>query len=93
MSEEVAQATEVQEEAPAKHRTQKRRTKPIIFPNWCKGCALCVEFCPKHVLEQTESGSVIVAHPDQCIGCRWCELHCPDFAIFVTEIESEEKSV
>ncbi len=73
------------EEKPAAPRGQV-----IVFPNWCKGCGLCVEFCPKDVLEQAEDGHVIVARPEACIACRWCELHCPDFAIFVNEIEPEE---
>jgi 2-oxoglutarate ferredoxin oxidoreductase subunit delta len=61
-----------------------------VFPNWCKGCDLCVEFCPGGVLKHGESGRVIVANPDQCRGCRWCELHCPDFAIFVTVLDPGE---
>ncbi|HIP87217.1 MAG TPA: 4Fe-4S dicluster domain-containing protein [Anaerolineales bacterium] len=69
----------------------RRRGEVTVFPNWCKGCGLCVEFCPQDVLEQAEDGRVIVARPEACIACRWCELHCPDFAIFVTEIEPEEE--
>ena len=61
-----------------------------IFPNWCKGCDLCVEFCPGGVLRPGDSGRVVVAHPDRCRGCRWCELHCPDFAIFVTALDPPE---
>ena len=55
-----------------------------VFPNWCKGCDLCVEFCPGGVLQHGTGGGVVVAHPERCRGCQWCELHCPDFAIFVT---------
>lgn len=69
---------------------KRKRGQVTIFPNWCKGCGLCVEFCPKEVFEQTSSGQVIVARPEECIACHWCELHCPDFAIFVTEVEPEE---
>ncbi len=71
---------------------QKRhlpRGQVTIFPNWCKGCDLCVEFCPAGVLEHTGDGRVAVAHPAKCTACRWCELHCPDFAIFVTDVEEE----
>ena len=74
-----------------KPQKERRRGEVTIFPNWCKGCGLCVEFCPQNVLEQMDSGRVIVARPEACIACRWCELHCPDFAIFVTEIEPEEE--
>jgi 2-oxoglutarate ferredoxin oxidoreductase subunit delta len=49
---------------------------------WCKGCGICVAFCPKNVLEM-EGGKVSVARPDDCIDCKLCELRCPDFAITV----------
>ena len=70
---------------------KRRRPRGIVtvFPNWCKGCGLCVEFCPADVLEQGPDGRVIVAHPERCTACRWCELHCPDFAIFVADLHGE----
>jgi len=49
---------------------------------WCKGCEICVAFCPKDVLEM-EGGKVKVARPEDCIKCMLCELRCPDFAITV----------
>ena len=86
----------VQEEEQARPRRSLPRGRVTVFPNWCKGCGLCVEFCPAGVLEQGADGRVTVAHPEKCTACRWCELHCPDFAIFVTDvlagdIEPEEK--
>lgn len=50
---------------------------------WCKGCRICVAFCPKNVLELGPDGKVAVARPDDCIYCRDCELRCPDMAITV----------
>lgn len=50
----------------------------------CKGCNICVHFCPKHVLK-LEKGKVKVINPEECIGCKLCELRCPDYAIFVEE--------
>ncbi len=75
----------------AKKGGKKRRGRVTIFPNWCKGCGLCVEFCPRKVLEQKEDGRVVVAHMELCNACRWCELHCPDFAIFVSELPVTEE--
>lgn len=49
----------------------------------CKGCGICVEFCPKNVLGIDELGKVQVLDPEACIGCGQCELRCPDYAIFV----------
>ena len=85
---------EPQSEAPEKPRPKKRRMprgEVHIFENWCKGCGLCVAFCPAQVLELGADGRPEAAHPEKCTAFRWCELHCPDFAIFVTDIEYEEE--
>jgi 2-oxoglutarate ferredoxin oxidoreductase subunit delta len=62
-----------------------------VFPIWCKGCGLCVEFCPTKVFETDGEGRPVVAHPEECTGCGWCEWHCPDFAISVRRIGREEE--
>ena len=49
----------------------------------CKGCGICVEFCPKQVLTVNQFEKVEVIDEQECIVCRQCELRCPDFAIFV----------
>ena len=86
---EVDTVRTTEEEEP---RTKRRlpRGYVTVFPNWCKGCDLCVEFCPAGVLELGPNGIAVASHPEKCTACRWCELHCPDFAIFVTNIEREE---
>jgi len=50
---------------------------------WCKGCGICVHFCPKSVLELDDEQKVHAAQPDACICCRLCEYRCPDLAIEV----------
>ena len=57
----------------------------------CKGCGLCVFYCPKNVLKladkMNQKGYNIaeVVNLDDCIGCRLCDIACPDFAIYVQE--------
>jgi 2-oxoglutarate ferredoxin oxidoreductase subunit delta len=60
-----------------------------IFENWCKGCSLCIEFCPGGVLVLGMDNRPKAIYPENCTACRWCELHCPDFAIFIVDVESE----
>jgi 2-oxoglutarate ferredoxin oxidoreductase subunit delta len=56
-----------------------------IFRDWCKGCGICAEFCPKKCIRMNEAGEPVVDKAERCTGCGWCELHCPDFAICVRE--------
>lgn len=53
-----------------------------VEKKWCKGCGICVEFCPKSVLE-LKDGKVNIKDLDACIKCGQCELRCPDFAIYL----------
>lgn len=64
--------------------TVKKQYRHVIRENWCKGCNICVSYCPKKVLE-LRKGKVFAARWEDCIGCRMCELRCPDFAIEVYE--------
>ncbi len=52
-----------------------------INKQWCKGCGICVAFCPKQALAMEHEKAVTV--PDRCIVCGMCELYCPDLAITV----------
>ena len=74
--------------------TQTRRFRVQIDADRCKSCMLCVDFCPKDVLEMTtdrlNAKGVTYAEsvrPDQCIGCMACALMCPDAAIELYKIE------
>jgi len=62
----------------------------IIRESYCKGCNICVSFCPRHVLSLRE-GKVWAEFPKLCIGCKMCELRCPDFAIEIQEGLPEEE--
>ncbi|MHC4717534.1 MAG: 4Fe-4S binding protein [Planctomycetota bacterium] len=68
--------------------TAVRKYRLSIDREGCKGCRLCVEFCPKDVLamsaDRLNSQGVPFAeclHPEQCVGCQACTTVCPDAAI------------
>lgn len=56
----------------------------VIHNNWCKGCGICVAFCPKKVLELDDKDKAVARRIEDCICCRLCEMRCPDLAIEVT---------
>jgi 2-oxoglutarate ferredoxin oxidoreductase subunit delta len=62
-----------------------------IKNEWCKGCGLCVGFCPKGVLSLNAYGKAVIEHPEKCTQCGNCELYCPDFAISMWRPEHATK--
>jgi 2-oxoglutarate ferredoxin oxidoreductase subunit delta len=53
----------------------------------CKGCALCIEYCPVQVLAlsagfNAEGYHYPIVASDGCIACQGCFAICPEFAIF-----------
>ncbi|MCL2882976.1 MAG: 4Fe-4S binding protein [Coriobacteriia bacterium] len=55
---------------------------------YCKGCGLCVAFCPKNIMalnlaEISQKGyhPAVCTKQEICNGCLSCALMCPDSAI------------
>ncbi|MBR2365972.1 MAG: 4Fe-4S binding protein [Oscillospiraceae bacterium] len=64
--------------------------KVTFLEDLCKGCGLCVEACPKKILELARDQINKKGHnpariTDQkaCIGCAFCATMCPDCVITV----------
>ena len=62
----------------------------VVDEKYCKGCALCVDACPRAVLELDTSRLTAKGyHParlvdeTRCTACTNCALVCPDVAITV----------
>lgn len=59
----------------------------LIRVDRCKGCELCIEYCPVGVLALSKGFNVEGYHhpvvlSDGCISCQACSAICPEFAIF-----------
>jgi 2-oxoglutarate ferredoxin oxidoreductase subunit delta len=75
-------------------KTTSRRRKGLvrveINENLCKGCDICIEFCPADVFEKSNKLNhkgyylPIITQMEECNGCRICDLMCPEFAIVIT---------
>ena len=64
-----------------KNEKVKAPARIDINREWCKGCGICVAFCPQNVLEMDDHEIAMVTHLDNCNGCALCEHRCPDLAI------------
>ena len=73
--------------------TRKPRVKVNIKNDWCKGCSICMGFCPKDVLALNDEGKVYAKNPENCVGCGNCEIYCPDFAISLGRLDDESKQL
>lgn len=56
--------------------------------DYCKGCGICIEFCPKKVYVPKKDGKPEVYKPELCTACMICVRKCPDFALKV-EVQHE----
>lgn len=78
-------ASETQE---LKNAYSKENIKWQRFPEYCKGCGLCIVRCPVHALSFTKDLGFLgnplpVVDMEKCIGCGKCADICPDGAIKV----------
>ena len=68
-----------------------------IAEDVCKGCGLCVYYCPEDVLamstRRNAKGANVaeVCQPEACIECRLCEINCPDLAIWVLKAAASDR--
>lgn len=75
--------------------TKSRHYRIQVLKDRCKGCRLCIEFCPRQVLKESEElnskGYRIVRaeREKDCLNCGLCELICPEFAIKPVPAEEE----
>ncbi len=77
--------------AETKSKTRKRGYIEIDG-TFCKGCGMCIHFCPQECLALSgginASGYVtaVCVDRDRCTGCATCALVCPEAAIEVYRV-------
>ena len=71
---------------------KKKAAKEIIIDDqFCKGCNLCIEVCPRKVFSRSNKRSRAgysmpqAADLEKCAVCFFCEITCPDLALTVIE--------
>ena len=80
------------ERAPIVPASGHVKGRVYIAKERCKGCELCIEFCPSDVLARSADFNQkgyhypIVAN-DGCINCRLCLTVCPEYAIFSVPVQ------
>ena len=70
------------------------RGQVYLIPERCKGCNLCIEFCPKKILAKSKSTNtkgyhypeIIAGKENNCVNCEFCTMICPEFAIYTCEV-------
>lgn len=78
------------------HKVSTPHGQVYLIPERCKGCKLCVEFCPEQVLQVSSHinrkgyhyPEVVAGKNSACVHCEFCTMICPEFAIFTLEVES-----
>jgi len=80
-------------------RVKVSRGEIHIIEDRCKQCRLCIELCPKEVLQESEKVNEkgyhlpeVVEEPEKgkvCVACGFCEVACPEYAIWVEEKKEE----
>jgi 2-oxoglutarate ferredoxin oxidoreductase subunit delta len=64
-----------------------------LIPERCKGCGMCIEFCPLQILQLSSQANakgyylpdIAPGKEHSCVHCEFCSLICPEFAIFAIE--------
>lgn len=62
----------------------KEKARPVILPEYCKGCGRCIDACAKGCIQEGKeihpvSGLVpVVINLEQCNGCGLCFSACPE---------------
>lgn len=77
------------------HKMHVPRGQVYLLLERCKGCGICVEFCPRDVLQISGGMNARGYHYPEitpgkeaaCVHCEFCTLICPEFAIYTLDAD------
>ena len=95
MEESVAQALAASARAAtllSKSQVSLDAVKATVDPDYCDGCALCVDVCPYNAItlvtteaaDGVEGKKVISVNKAQCKGCGLCQGTCPKRGVYIS---------
>lgn len=95
MEESVAQALAASARAAtllSKMEVSLDAVKVTVDPDYCDGCALCVDVCPynaitlltKPAADGGQAHKIIEVNKAQCKGCGLCQGTCPKRGVYVS---------
>jgi 2-oxoglutarate ferredoxin oxidoreductase subunit delta len=64
-------------------------SKAVINPTFCKGCGICIDVCPKGLIQIGDRVNAkghfyaVQENEEACTACKLCAIMCPDAAIEV----------
>ena len=94
---ETASTLQIAGSSSSKKSVARKRYKVEINNKLCKGCFICIRYCPMGVIAESDEIGELgydlakVEHPEKCTGCRLCLVYCPDLAIAIAEEEGEKQ--
>ncbi len=80
----------------AKTEVKLDAVKATVDPDFCDGCALCVDVCPYGAITLVDrpdsTGRLISVNKAQCKGCGLCQGTCPKRGVFVAGFTMQQIS-
>jgi len=67
-----------------KYFTHPSNFLPVVDPDSCTGCGICVDSCHIHAValhDTADSAQVFTMDREKCIGCGVCASACPEDAV------------